>query len=121
MKLIMIHLTNFIVWVGVVFPQTLMDPAKWYNWWQNPSTAMELDLLASDIIAPYLQVFTLYLVRKFAKNMQRREIRDKYIKKDVTFDVFMQNQQLYKEIPSVAVLKNTPEMKKDLKERIKLV
>ena len=62
---------------------------------------MEIDLLATDIIAPYLQIFTLYLIRQFAKNMVHKEIKDKYLKKEVPFAVFIQNQQLYSQIPSV--------------------
>ena len=52
---------------------------------------MEVDLLATDIIAPYLQVFTLFLVRQFSKNMANKDIRDKHLKKDVPFAVFIQN------------------------------
>ena len=53
---------------------------------------MEIDLLATDIIAPYLQIFTLYLVRKFILNMQRQPKKDKYLNKEVPFEVFLQNQ-----------------------------
>ena len=89
MKLVTVHLVNFIVWVLVVFPQTRMDPDQWYKWWQHPSFWMEIDLLATDIIAPYLQIFTLYLIRKFVLNVQRQPIKDKYLDKDVPFAVFI--------------------------------
>ena len=89
MRLITWHVCNFIIWVVVVFPQTRMDPSQWFKWWQHPSGPMEVDLLATDIIAPYLQVFTLLLVRQFAKNMAQKDIRDKHLKKDVPFAVFI--------------------------------
>ena len=76
---------------------------KWQ--WQTPMHTFEL-----DIISTYWQLFILYLVKKFAQNMQNKKVRDTVIGREVPFSVFVQNTKLYKQT-SAAELRSNPQKK----------
>ena len=82
MRLIMTHLVNFLLLSGIWLTQVVIIPDK---------LKMTSDGIGWTVnfFALYLQLFLIYLVTQFTRNMQQAQVEDKAISKNVPFTVFL--------------------------------
>ena len=82
MRLIMVHLINFVllslIWLvtAYVIPDDRKYPAAAFTW-------------SVEFFAIYLQFFLIYLVIRFTANIQQAQVEDKVLSKEVPFTVFI--------------------------------
>ena len=88
MKMITIHLVNFIILNLGYIPVYVFLKAS-----ENSKSILTLCL---TMFILYQKLFLIYLVIKFARNMQKTKFKDPVLSKSVPFTVFLQNQSIYK-------------------------
>ena len=82
MRLIMVHLANFVILSLIWFVTTSVIPEKR----KYPAAAFTWSV---EFFAIYLQFFLIYLVIRFTRNMQQAQVEDKVLSKEVPFTVFI--------------------------------
>ena len=85
MRLIWLHLINFTILAIIGIPILLVD----FDVWIFNFLFTEIANCAYIFVSDYLQIFVLFLIGKFALNMQRPDIRDHVLGKQVPFAVFI--------------------------------
>ena len=95
MKLIWIHLFNSVLLAFIGVP-LLIDNV---NLSVSDSIVLELDSAAFSIVVIYLQLFILFIERKFVRKMQDTNMIDHVLGKQVPFAVFIHNFRIYKQYP----------------------
>ena len=97
MRLIAVHLANFLLLAAIGVPLAFENEFfKGSFIAEDLTRRVEINGLIYNVFSAYLQLFLLFLVHKFAQNMQRPDVTDHDLGQDVPFTVFIQNFRVFK-------------------------